>query len=83
VAVLLDTHTFLWWVQNEPKLSIKARDLITAENCYLSIASCWELAIKAGSGRIQFDRPIAQFLAEELIANTITLLPIEFRHVCG
>jgi PIN domain nuclease of toxin-antitoxin system len=81
VAILLDTHAFLWWVQNDPKLSANARDLITRENCYLSIASCWELAIKVGSKRIQLDRPIAQFLAEELFANTISLLPIEFRHV--
>jgi len=81
VAILLDTHTFLWWVQNDPKLSGNARDLITGENCYLSIASCWELAIKVASERIQFDRPIAQFLAEELIANTISLLPVEFRYV--
>jgi PIN domain nuclease of toxin-antitoxin system len=81
VAILLDTHTFLWWVQNAPQLSRNARDRITRENCYLSIASCWELAIKVASERIQFDRPIAQFLAEELTANTISLLPIEFRHV--
>jgi PIN domain nuclease of toxin-antitoxin system len=81
VAILLDTHTFLWWVQNDPKLSGNTRGLITEESCYLSIASCWELAIKVASERIQFDRPIAQFLAEELIANTISLLPIEFRHV--
>jgi PIN domain nuclease of toxin-antitoxin system len=81
VAILLDTHTFLWCVQNDPKPSRNARDLIARESCYLSIASCWELAIKVGSERIQFDRPIAQFLAEELIANTISLLPIEFRQV--
>jgi PIN domain nuclease of toxin-antitoxin system len=81
VPVLLDSHTFLWWVQNDPKLARNARELITVENCYLSIASCWELAIKAGAERIQFDRPVAQFLTEELIANTISLPPIEFRHV--
>jgi PIN domain nuclease of toxin-antitoxin system len=80
VALLLDTHTFLWWIQNDPKLSRNARNVTTRENCYLSIASCWELAIKVASERIQFDRPIAQFLAEELTANTISLLPIEFRH---
>jgi PIN domain nuclease of toxin-antitoxin system len=58
-----------------------ARYLITIENCYLSIASCWEPGVKAALGRIQFDGPLTQFLAEELSANTIPLLPIEFRHV--
>jgi PIN domain nuclease of toxin-antitoxin system len=35
VAILLDTHTFLWWVENDPKLSGNARGLITEESCYL------------------------------------------------
>lgn len=81
MAVLLDTHTLLWWTQDDPRLSKRAREAIVGSERYCSIASCWELAIKAGSERIQFDRPIAQFLAEELTANTISLLPIEFRHV--
>jgi PIN domain nuclease of toxin-antitoxin system len=81
VAILLDTHTFLWWTQNDPRLSGEARNAIISPGRYLSLASCWELAIKASSGRIRFDRPLAQFLEEELFANTISLLPIEFRHV--
>ena len=81
MAVLLDTHAFLWWVQNDAKLSKKARHEIARAECYFSLASCWELAIKASLKRISFDRPVAQFLSEELPANAISLLPIEFRHV--
>ncbi|HEY7387411.1 MAG TPA: type II toxin-antitoxin system VapC family toxin [Bryobacteraceae bacterium] len=81
MAVLLDTHVFLWWVRNEVKLSRNARREITRAECYFSLASCWELAIKTSLSRISFDRPLAQFLSEELPANAISLLPIEFRHV--
>jgi PIN domain nuclease of toxin-antitoxin system len=81
VAVLLDTHAFLWWVQNDVNLSRNARREIAKAECYFSLASCWELAIKASLSRIGFDRPLAQFLSEELPANAISLLPIEFRHV--
>jgi PIN domain nuclease of toxin-antitoxin system len=80
MAILLDTHVFLWWGRNDTKLSKNARHEITRAECYLSLVSCWELAIKVGLNRIRFDRPVAQFLSEELPANAIRLLPIEFRH---
>lgn len=51
MAVLLDTHAFLWWVQNDSKLSRKARREISRAECYFSLASCWELAIKASLSR--------------------------------
>jgi PIN domain nuclease of toxin-antitoxin system len=81
VAVLLDTHAFLWWVQNDSRLSRNARREIARAECHFSLASCWELAIKVSLKRIGFDRPVAQFLSEELPANAVSLLPMEFRHV--
>jgi PIN domain nuclease of toxin-antitoxin system len=50
--VLLDTHTFLWFVDDHPRLSAAARTLIESEESqpFLSAASLWEIAIKkAGS----------------------------------
>jgi PIN domain nuclease of toxin-antitoxin system len=81
VAVLLDTHTLLWWTQDDPKLSKRAREAILGTDRYCSLASCWKLAIKVSLDRLRFDRPLAQFLDEQLFVNTISLLPIEFRHV--
>ena len=54
--VLLDTHTFLWFVQDDPKLSNAARQLIENAQTYpfLSIASLWEIAIKAALKRFDF-----------------------------
>jgi PIN domain nuclease of toxin-antitoxin system len=81
VSILLDTHAFLWWTQDDPRLSGAARQAIVDSECYLSLASCWEVAIKVSLERILFDRPLTQFFAEQLPASGISLLPIEFRHV--
>jgi PIN domain nuclease of toxin-antitoxin system len=81
MRVLIDAHAFLWWVQDDPKLSRAARKAIAGSECYLSLASCWETAIKASLDRLRLDQPLSQFFAEQLPANGITLLPIEFRHV--
>ncbi len=48
MRILLDTHAFLWWVEDAPTLSKRARTAIgdPANECLLSLASCWEMAIK-------------------------------------
>lgn len=52
---LLDTHTFLWWVTNDARLSARARDPIcNGDNeVYFSAASGWEIIIKAQLGKLQ------------------------------
>lgn len=80
MPVLLDTHAFLWWTQDDARLSGPARQAIADSECYLSMAGCWEVAIKVSLGKLQLDRPVAQFFAEQLLACGVSLLPIEFRH---
>jgi PIN domain nuclease of toxin-antitoxin system len=48
MTFLLDTHIFLWFVNDDPRLSSALKDLIEDENnfSYLSIASLWEMSIK-------------------------------------
>jgi len=59
--VLLDTHTFIWYIEGNSKLTEKARDAIefSADRVYLSIISLWEIAIKTGKNQLvlqnQFD----------------------------
>lgn len=50
MKVLLDTHTFLWWIADDPQLSPQACEIIgDGENkVFVSAASGWEMAIKAG-----------------------------------
>lgn len=48
MRVLLDTHAFLWWATNNPRLSDSARRVIadTHNSIYVSAASAWEIATK-------------------------------------
>jgi PIN domain nuclease of toxin-antitoxin system len=56
MRLLLDTHAFLWFVADDPKLSAIARWLINeAAEVYVSSASIWEASIKAGSGKLDVD----------------------------
>jgi len=80
--LLLDTHAFLWWVDDAPQLSVAARRAIgdASNECYLSVASCWEMAIKSSLGKLRLARPVERFVTEQLAANGFTLLGIELRH---
>lgn len=56
MRVLLDTHILLWALSDDPRLSIKARKLIeNAAEIYVSAATFWEMAIKAGLGKLKVD----------------------------
>ena len=53
MRLLLDTHLFLWSVTDSPRLSPEARKaIVSADEVYVSAASIWEAAIKAGLGKI-------------------------------
>jgi PIN domain nuclease of toxin-antitoxin system len=79
---LLDTHTFLWFINDDDALSVTAKDLIEdADNeIYLSIASVWEMAIKVSLDRLDLPTPFADFVDEQLLENSFTLLPINMTH---
>ncbi len=57
---LLDTHAFLWFVGGDTRLSDPARTLILdpANERLLSVASPWEMAIKARLGRLKSRAPV-------------------------
>jgi PIN domain nuclease of toxin-antitoxin system len=80
--LLLDTHAFLWWVGDAPELKSTAKRAIAdARNeCYLSVASCWEMAIKISLGKLRLTKPIERFVTEQLTANGIILLSVDLRH---
>ena len=82
MKLLLDTHAFLWWVAASQELSRKARSAIgSARNeCYLSVASGWELAIKVSLGKLRIDGALDRFLPEQLAANGFLALPIDLKH---
>ena len=82
--LLLDTHALLWFLRNDPSLSAtgKAMILDPANHKFVSVASCWEIAIKATRHKLGLSEPSGVLLDRELPRNGFDLLPIELRHVC-
>lgn len=79
---LLDTHTLIWWAAEPDKLSDRVRQIIRSgdNQIFLSAASTWELALKAQIGKIQFNRPISAFVADEMSRNHFQILPVSIAH---
>jgi PIN domain nuclease of toxin-antitoxin system len=82
VNLLLDTHAFLWFLDNDPQLSATAKRLIEdpINRKFVSMATCWELAIKVGLRKLDLGELATTFLPRELAANHFDLLGIELRH---
>lgn len=82
MRALLDTHTFLWWVTDDPRLSLRVREIITdgRNDLFFSAASGWEIAIKASLGKVEVPEDLERFLAEQLSRNAIQVLPIYLNH---
>ena len=82
MKALLDTHTFLWWIANDPQLSLRARQVIEDSNTelFLSAASGWEIAIKSHLGKLRLPPDLQGFVAEQVRVNGIQVLPIEMMH---
>ncbi len=79
---LLDTHTFVWWINDDRQLSPRVRQIIGSPEHELlfSAASAWELAIKAQLGRIDLPSDLSEFIRRQLAVNGFVALPITVEH---
>jgi PIN domain nuclease of toxin-antitoxin system len=82
MKLLLDTHTFLWFIMGNPNLSANARALIEdqANEKYVSVASLWETAIKVSIGKLTLSAPFDTLLPQQLSVNGFELLNLEVTH---
>jgi PIN domain nuclease of toxin-antitoxin system len=83
VPILLDTHAFLWWCQDAPDLSAKAKKAIVGRDCFVSIATFWEVAIKCSQGKLRLPATPERYLPEQMSLNGFEVLDIGFRHTMG
>ena len=84
MKALLDTHTFLWAIAEERRLSRRAQQIYTGPNdLWLSVASVWEILIKTQAGKLPLPEPVGPYLVKKLVQNQIELLPITLDHVLG
>ena len=82
VTLLLDTHTLLWFVEDEAALSDRARAAIEdLDNTpTYSIVSVWEMAIKISVGKLAVSRPLYPEFAHLLQERGFEQLQISYRH---
>jgi PIN domain nuclease of toxin-antitoxin system len=80
-VLLLDTHAFLWWCADDPRLSSKAKKRMTSEPCFVSIASLWEMAIKISLEKLTLPEPLERWVPNQMQANGFSMLEIGWRHV--
>ena len=79
---LIDTHTFLWFINDDLALSSHAKELIESPDhlIFLSVASIWEMAIKISLGKLSVPFPFIDFINQQMTLNHILALAIEPEH---
>ena len=80
MKLLLDTHCFLWWFANDPRLGAPARELFSGNEVFLSAASSWEIAIKVSLGKLTLPEPADTYVPSRLAAQEIQGLAIQHVH---
>jgi PIN domain nuclease of toxin-antitoxin system len=55
--LLLDTHAVIWFITEDSKLPLKTKKIIENidNNCFVSIATYWEIAIKHSLNRLNLN----------------------------
>jgi PIN domain nuclease of toxin-antitoxin system len=82
MRLLIDSHTFLWFVLKDLQLSRAADALITdpANDILVSPATYWEIAIKVGKKKLDLIASYDDFMKRGIEGNDFEILPIETRH---
>lgn len=79
--LLLDTQPLLWWLDDSPELSPRARSLITdgRNPVFVSAATVWEIRIKEALGKLEIPPDLRQALDQQPFEP----LPITETHAHG
>ncbi len=82
MRLLLDTHTLLWAVDSPSKIGAAAYAAMgdSAHDRLVSTATLWEIAIKAGLGKLNLSLPYGQWIDKALVDFAATVLPVDVVH---
>jgi PIN domain nuclease of toxin-antitoxin system len=83
--LLLDTCCLLWWATEPQRLSGLVREALNEQRnaLYLSVASVWEIAIKAKTGRLSLSLSPEDFIADAMKRYDLQQLDINLAHSLG
>ena len=77
--ILLDTHIWVWWVQDDPRLKAPYRALIRtyeARKVGVHVISCLEIARLVAGGRVILPRPLQEWIDKALSYPGVELVPL-------
>lgn len=76
---LLDTHIFLWWLENDRKLKSPLRDIIqdNSNNIFVSVVSGLEISIKQKIGKL----PLKTTVKTCFEKSEFGLLDVRLKHI--
>jgi PIN domain nuclease of toxin-antitoxin system len=79
---LMDTHIFIWWILDHPKLPRSSRQIIadSTTELFFSSASAWEIIIKSTIGKLSLPENPTGWIRKHLDLNRINALPITLEH---
>lgn len=83
MKLLLDTHTFLWFIGGNFNLSNTARNAIEniSNQRFISIATLWEISIKISIGKLKLGLSLIELVEQEVYGNAIEILEISSEHL--
>ncbi len=78
MKLLLDTHTFLWHADGDPRMRPWPQRLLLdpANELFLSMASVWEIAIKVGLKKLTLSAPYVTFMTRAITGYGLTAFPM-------
>jgi PIN domain nuclease of toxin-antitoxin system len=80
--LLIDTQSFIWFVENDPKLPVSVRDVMEGNqnNLFISIASLWEIVIKSSLGKLSVQKNIPEMI-NNVTQSGFSILQIVPQHL--
>jgi PIN domain nuclease of toxin-antitoxin system len=82
VRFLLDTHTLIWWMTDDRRLSKTAHSLIAERDnvSLVSAVSAWEIATKVRLGRLPAAADLAQSFVADVTRERMDILAVSAEH---
>ena len=84
MALLVDTHAFIWFAEGDDRLGAGARKAIEESNgdWWLSAASVWEMAIKLSTRRLKLSAPADEYVRDK-VQRGLRVLSVEWPHAAA
>jgi PIN domain nuclease of toxin-antitoxin system len=79
MKLLLDTHAFLWYISNDPRLPRFACDAVRdkSNDVHLSVVSVWEILVKYQIGKLPLPEPADEFIETSRVEHRMTGLALD------